>query len=236
LILVCGVITAMSLGVASQAARLAHQESARGPSQAEIAAAASAGVAQRWEQLPLGKIFPASVDYTVGYATGQRTRETATQLGIGAGDSCAEALDVTLMSEARRLGCVAAMRASYDDELGGAVFTVGVVVFPDSGAAREFAAQMPRGGYPATGLQALALPGTAAGLFTAAARQASAIWVTGPYVVLAVAGYADGRPASQAAEPRPLVFGPVMSSIVTAVVKPLAAPEPVRCGNPEWTC
>jgi hypothetical protein len=233
LILVCGVIAAMSLGVASQAARLAHQESARGPSQAEIATAASAGIAQRWERLKLGKIFPAFVDYT----SDQQTRETATQLGIGADASCdKKALEDTLVSVAQRLGCVAAMRASYDDELGGAVFTVGVVVFPDSGAAREFAAQVPRGEYPATGLQALALPGTAAAPFTAAARQASAIQVTGPYVVLAVAGYADGRPASQAAEPRPSVFGPVMSSIVTAVVKPLAAPESVHCGDPEWTC
>lgn len=228
----CGVITAISLGVASKAARLAHQESARGPSQAEIAAAASAGIAQRWERLTLGQIFPASV----GYTSGQRTRERATRLGIGAGDSCDEALDGTLVSVARRLGCVAAMRASYADELGGAVFTVGVVVFPGSGAAREFAAQVPTGKYPATGLQALALPGTAAALFTATARQTSTVQVTGPYVVLAVAGYADGRPASQAAEPRPPVFKPVSSSIVTAVVAPLAAPEPVRCGNPEWTC
>jgi hypothetical protein len=237
LILVCGVITAMSLDVASQAARLAHQESARGPSQAEIAAAASAGIAQRWERLTLGQIFPASVGYTVSYASGQRTRETAKLLGIGAGDSCDEALDVPLANVAQRLGCVAAMRASYADDLGGAVFTVGVVVFPGSGAAREFAARVPGGEYPATGLQVLALPGTAAALFTATARQASAIpQVTGPYVVLAVAGYADGRPASRAAEPRPSVFEPVSSSIVTAVVAPLAAPEPVRCGSPEWTC
>jgi hypothetical protein len=232
LILVCGVIAAMSLGVASQAARLAHQESTRGPSQAEMAAAASAGIAQRWERLTLGQIFPVSV----GYTSGQRTRETATQLGIGAGDSCDEALDDTLVSAAQRLGCVAAMRASYADELGGTVFTVGVVVFPDSGAAREFAAQVPRGEYPATGLQALRLPGTPAARFTAAARQAPAIQVTGPYVVLAVAGYADGRPAGQATEPRPSVFGPVMSSIVAAVVRPLAAPEHVHCGDPEWTC
>jgi hypothetical protein len=235
LILVCGVITAMSLGVAGQAARLAHVESARNPSQAEIAAAASVGVAQRWERLTLGQIFPASVGYTVGYTSGQQTSEKATRLGIGAGDSCDEALDDTLVSAAQHLGCVAAMRASYADELGGAVFTVGVVVFPDSGAALEFAAQVPRGEYPATGLQALALPGTAAALFTPGARQASAIQVTGPYVVLAVAGYADGRPASQATERRPSVFEPV-GSIVTAVVKPLSAPEPVRCGNPEWTC
>jgi hypothetical protein len=231
LLVVCGVITAISLGVAGQAARLAHAESARGPSQAEKAVAARAGIGRRWELLTLGQIFPLSV----GYTSSQHTSETAGRLGISAGDSCDEAIDATLARAAQRFGCVAALRASYADELGGTVVTVGVVVFPNGGAAREFAAQVPRGEYPAAGLHALALPGTAA-LFADGGRQASAVQVTGPYVVLAVAGYADGRPAAQATEPRPLVFGPVMNSIVSAVVKPLAAPEQVRCGDPEWTC
>lgn len=231
MLVVCGVITAISLGVAGQAARLAHAESARGPSPAEKAAAAAAGVGQRWEQLTFGQVFPQSV----GYTSSQHTSETAGRLGISAGDSCDEAIDATLDRAAQRFGCVAALRASYADELGGTVVTVGVVVFPNGGAAREFAAQVPRGEYPAAGLHALALPGTAA-LFADGGRQASAVRVTGPYVVLAVAGYADGRPAAQATEQRPLVFGPVMNSIVSAVVKPLAAPEQVRCGDPEWTC
>jgi hypothetical protein len=232
-LVICGVIAAISLGVAAQAARLAHAESVRGPSKAEFTAAAAAGVAQRWEQLTLGQIFPASV----GYTSAQQTRETAVRLGIGAGDSCDEALDDTLAGAARHLGCVAAIRASYADALGGTVYTVGVVLFPDSSAAHEFAKQVPRGADPATGLHALTLPRTAAALFKDPARQVSAVRVTGPYVVLAVAGYADGRTAGPAAaEPRPSVFGPATSSIVSAVVAPLAAPEPVRCGNPEWTC
>jgi hypothetical protein len=232
LLVVCGVITAISLGVAGQAARLAHAESARGPSSAEKAAAAAAGVGQRWEQLTFGQVFPASV----GYTSSQHTTETAARLGISAGDSCDEAIDATLDRAAQRFGCVASLRASYADKLGGTVVTVGVVVFPNGGAAREFAAQVPRGEYPAAGLHALALPGTAAALFADAGRQASAVQATGPYVVLAVAGYADGRPAAQATEPRRLVFGPVMNNIVSAVVNPLAAPEQVRCGDPEWTC
>ena len=145
------------------------------------------------------------------------------------------ALDATLHGAAQRFGCVAALRASYADALDGTVYTVGVVVFPDGGAARQFAARVPRGGYPATGLHALPLPGTAAALFTDSAVQLSAVQVTGPYVVLAAAGYADGRPASQAAEPRPSVFGP-MGTIMSAVVTPLAAPETVHCGDPEWAC
>jgi len=228
----CGIIAAISLGVAAQAARLAHAESVRGPSKAELATAAAAGLAQRWEQLTLGQIFPPSV----GYTSAQQTRETARRLGIGAGDSCDEALDDTLDSAARQSGCVAAIRASYADELGGTVYTVGVVVFPDSAAAREFATHVPKGGDRPTGLHALTLPRTAAALFTDQARQVSDVRVAGPYVVLAVAGYADGRPAGQATEPRPSVFGPAASSIVSAVMAPLAAPERVRCGTAEWTC
>jgi hypothetical protein len=228
---VCGVIAAVSFGVASQAARLASAESARGPSQAEITAAQATGDAQRWERLTLAQIFPGSVLY----ASAQQTTETASRLGIRVGYSCGAALDITLASTARQLRCVAALRAVYADELGGTVVTVGVVVFPDSGAARAFAARVPRGEYPATGLHALEVPGTAAALSTDKTRQASAIQVTGPYVVLAVAGYADGRPASQATEPRPLAFTDV-SSIVKAVVAPLAEPTPVRCGDPEWSC
>jgi hypothetical protein len=230
--LVCGVIAAISLGVAGQAARLAHAESVRGPSQAEIAAAATAGIAQRWERLSLGTIFP----QYIGYASDQQTRETATLLSISAGDSCDDALDGTADGVADSFGCVAAMRASYADQLGGTVVTVAVVVFPDSNAASGFAAGMPRGEYPATGLHAFALPGTAAALFSDAARQVSAVRVSGPYAVLAVAGYADGRPASQAAEPRPSVFAGPMSSIMAAVVGVLAKPQPVQCGSAEWTC
>jgi hypothetical protein len=224
-------MAAASLGIAVQAARYAHQESVRGPSAAEFAQAGTIAIAQRWERMALGQIFPASVGYTE-----QSSRESATRLGIGVGDSCDQALDVTMRSIAGGLGCVAALRASYQDELGGTVYTVGVVVFPDSADAHGFAAQVPQGEYPATGLNALALPGTAAARFTNEARQTTFVQVTGPYVVLAVSGYADGRAAARAAEPRDPIFGPA-GPIVTAVVAPLAAAQPpVRCADPEFAC
>jgi hypothetical protein len=227
----CGVIAVASLGLSVQAARLAHSEAARAPDQAEVAQARASAIAQRWERMTLGQIFPR----TVGYTSGQATSETATRLAIGPGDSCQAALDATVWSTADRLGCVAALRASYADELGGTVYTVGVVVFPSAAAARGFAGAMPRGGYPATGLHALAVPATPSALFTDLARQATTVAVTGPYVVVAVAGYADGRPASKAAEPRDAVFSPA-SQLVAAAVAPLARPQPVRCGDPEFTC
>jgi len=227
---VCGVVAAASLGIAVQAGRYAHQESARGPSAAEVAQAATTAIAQRWERLPMGQIFPANVSYTQ-----QGSSELATRLGIGAGDSCDQALDVTLSDVAGRLGCVAALRASYADELGGTVYTVGVVVFPDSAAARGFAGEVPRDQIPAAGLKTLELPGTAAALFGDPARQTMTVRPAGPYVVLVVAGYADGRPAGTATEPRDSVFAPARQ-IVAAVAAPLAAPQPVRCADPEFAC
>lgn len=224
-------IATASLGVAVQAARHAGAESTRGPTSAEQAAAAKTAVAQRWARLPASQIFPARI----AYSSDLLTNETATRLGIGPAVGCSRALDVTLQAVARAAGCVAVLRAGYADELGGAVYTVGVVAFPDGAAAHQFAAAVPQGKYPATGLRALALPGTTAALFTDQARQSAAIKVTGPYVVLAVAGYADGRPASAGTEPRRSVFLPT-GQLVTAVVTPLAAPQRVRCGTAEFTC
>lgn len=224
-------IAVASLAVAVQAARHANSESTRGPTAAELAAAAKTALAQRWQWLPPGQIFPPAI----GYSSDQLTTETATRLGFGPALPCGQALDITLQAAARAAGCVGVLRADYADELGGTVYTVGVVAFPDGASAHQFAGAVPQGDYPAAGLRALALPGTAAALFTDPARQSAAVRVTGPYVVLAVAGYADGRPASTAAERRDSAFLPTIT-LVTAVVAPLAVPPRVSCGTPEFTC
>jgi hypothetical protein len=227
----CGMITVASLAVAVQATRHASAELTRGPTRAELAAAAKAALAQRWERMPAGQIFPA----TIRYSSDQLTDEAASRLGIGPALPCGQALDVTLQAAARAAGCAGVLRASYADELGGIVYTLGVLAFPDDAAARQFAAAVPQGKYPATGLRALPLPGTAAGVFTDRARQSAAVQVTGPYVVLGVAGYADGRPASEFTEPRNSAFS-ATGQLVTVVVRPLAVPQRVSCGTPEFTC
>jgi hypothetical protein len=231
LITVCGVIAAVGLGIALQAARYAHSASFRGPSQAEVAQAEATAVGQLWERLPLGQIFPEAVNYL----TPQQTKETATRLGIGAGDSCAAALDSTMQNAARSSGCVAALRASYADELDGTVYTVGVIVFPGNQDALAFYNAVPRSETPGTGLHALQLSGTAAALFTDSGRQTLYSWVTGPYVVLGVSGYADGRPATQSAQPRDTIFQPV-GDIVKAVAGPLGTSPTVHCGDGEFAC
>ena len=229
--IICAMVAIASVGAAVQAARRAHAESVRGPDAAELAAAAKTALAQRWERLPPAKIFPA----TIGYVSDLRTSETATRLGIGPAISCGQALDVTLQGPARAAGCVAVLRAGYADELDGTVYTVGVVAFGDAGAARQFASKVQPRRYPATGLHALALPGTAAALFKDDSRQYAAVKATGPYVVLAVAGYADGRPASVESEPRDSAFMAI-SQLMAVVAAPLDVSQQVRCGTPEFTC
>ena len=227
----CAVAAVIGLAVAVVSAGQAHAQLARKPTPAELSAAAAAGAAQRWERTPAGDIFPASI----GYTSDLNTKETASRVGIAPGDACAAAVDATLASQAQRDGCVAALRADYTDQLRGAVYTLGVLAFGSTADASEFYYKVPLASYPATGLRALAVPGTPDALFGDAARQATDAQLAGPYVVLAVAGYADGRPASSADERRDSVFDPA-AQLVSAIAAPLAKPVTVRCGTPEWAC
>ncbi len=227
----CATVAVVGLGVAVFSAGRAHAMGTVKPTSAELSAAAATGVAQRWERTPAGTIFPASI----GYTTDLSTRETAARIAIDPADNCATAVDPTLRALARRDGCVAAMRADYTDQLLGSVYTIGVLAFPSAARASVFYARIPAGSYPATGLNAFAVPGTPAALFDDDARQASAMRLAGPYVVLAVAGYPDGMPASESDENRNSVFSPV-TQLVSAVAAPLARPVTVRCGSAEWAC
>jgi len=219
------------LAVAVFAGGRAHADQTRQPTPAEMSAAAAAGVAQRWERTPAGTIFPASI----GYTTDLMTNETASRVGINPNDTCASALDGTLRALAAHDGCVAGLRADYADQLRGSIYTLGVLAFPSPARAAGFYKKIPLHAYPAAGLNALAVPGTPAALFTDAARQAAAAQLAGPYVVLAVAGYSDGRLANAADERRASVFDPA-SQLASAVAAPLARPVTVRCGTAAWAC
>jgi len=227
----CATAAVTCLAVAVFAGGRARAEQTRHPTVAELSAAAATGVAQRWERTPAGSIFPESIRYT----TDLMTKEKASRVAINPDDTCASALDGTLRGLAAKDGCVAGLRADYADQLLGSVYTVGVLAFPSAKRAASFYHKVPLSAYPAAGLNALAVAGTPAALFADAARQASAALLAGPYVVLAVAGYSDGRHAKRADERRNSVFGPA-SQLVAAVAAPLAKPVTVRCGGAEWAC
>ena len=227
----CAVVAAVvCLVTAVVAGGKARSELTRPPTAAERAAAAAAAVAGRWQTWPAGRIFPA----TLGYVTSLLTHESARRIGISGADRCPAALDGAAVGLAERDGCRAVLRATYLDQLQGVVYTAGVLAFGSPARAAAFASAFGHEPLPA-GLRAFGPAGTAAARFDDAARQAAVAEHTGPYVLLTVAGYADGRPASATGERRPSVFAPA-SQLARELLGPLSVPVTVNCATREWAC
>ena len=184
-------------------------------------------MARRWRTWPAGRIFPA----TLGYTTMLLNDETARRVGISPHDQCATALDPALAGPARRDGCRAGLRASYVDQLQGVVYTTGVLAFPSPAKARAFDRGLPPARPPVAGLRALAFPGTAAGRFADDSRQMATARQDGPYVLLTVAGYADGRPAAATGEFNTTAFA-AAGQLADAILAPLTRPAVVDCRRP----
>jgi hypothetical protein len=213
------------------AAGRAHAELTRRPTPADLSAAAAVGVASQWAREPAGQIFPA----TLAYHSELLNREFARRAGISPARSCAAGLDAAVATTARHDGCQTVLRASYVDQLGGVVYTIGVLAFPTAGQAAAFLARYQAGQSPVRGLRAAAFPGTAAASFDDAARQSALSRQDGPYAVLTVAGYADGRPAAGPGEQQFNPFDPARQ-LAEDVGTPLGQPVAVTCHRPEWSC
>jgi hypothetical protein len=223
---VCCLVAAVLAGGAAIA------QQTRRPTVAERAAAAATAVARRWRTWPAGRIFPA----TLGYTTTLLNTGTARRVGISPDDQCAAALDPALAGPARRDGCRAGLRASYVDELQGVVYTTGVLAFPSPAKARTFDRRLPSARRPAGGLRALAFPGTAAARFADDARQTVIARQDGPYVLLTVAGYADGRSAAATGQYNKMAFA-AAGQLAHAILAPLNRPAVVDCAaTRQWSC
>jgi hypothetical protein len=166
-------------------------------------------VTRRWQTIPAGQIFPASVPYQLSAGVLQDTvplNLAALRVSIAPQESdCAKAVTSAPAATAlRRNGCEAVLRATYVDATRTFVMTVGVAVLPnataatsaDSGlttprlaVARQASAQ---GRLPA-GVLVVRFRGAGAGRYDYN-RQISASFTAGPYVVMYAAGYSDGRP------------------------------------------
>ncbi len=230
-ILAAIVTAACCLAVAVVAGTAAHAELTSKPTSAELSAAAAQAMADRWRSWPAGRIFPPEL----GYSTSLLTQETARRLGISRSATCAASIDTTLDRLARREGCRAALRATYVDELQGVVYTVGILAFGSPRRAAAFARGLPSGQAGVTSLRAEAFGGTASAAFNDAARQAATVSQQGPYVVLTVAGYADGQSAVATAERRSSVFAPA-AQLAAEIIGPLTAPVQVNCASRAWSC
>lgn len=221
----------LCLAVATVAGAAVHAGLVRSPTRAQRAAAAAEAVADRWRSWPAGRIFPA----TLSYSTSLLTTETASRVAISSEASCPAAVEARVARLALRDECSAGVRATYVDQLQGVLYTVGVLAFPDAQRAAAFAAGLHAAAAGSIPLRALALPGTASALFSAAAVQTGTIRQSGSFVVLTAAGYADGEPAGSGQESRRSVFAPA-GQLAGEIIAPLVRPVTVNCRSPEWTC
>lgn len=225
------------LAAVAVAGKAADSVATRPPTAAERTAAAAAALAIRWRSWPAGKIFPVKL----GYDTDLLTNETATRVAISAQDSCGLAVDASLRGRTAADHCLAGLRATYLDQLQGIVYTIGVLAFPDSRNAASFIASLRSNGARLTGerliaLRALAVAGTASARFDDAARQVGTARKGGPFVILTVAGYADGRTAAATRESRASIFKPA-AQLAADVIGPLTAPVAVDChSSRQWSC
>jgi hypothetical protein len=157
-----------------------------------------------WHSVPVDTLFPRTLQ---GKGAGPGgTHRTWTRLAVAADSTCTDGLDPLLLTTLRSVGCERLVRATYTDATRSAVTTVGLVFTEADAAGMEalrtrFTGQklgsrkdlMPRTYAP---------EGTPAASFGDGQR---ASWTVKPLteipvVVLAVSGFADGRPV---ADPQP---------------------------------
>jgi hypothetical protein len=163
----------------------------------------------RWEQLPAGQIFPASVAYQLPAGALQQVAPldlNAVRVSIAPQQSdCAKAVTSAAAGAVlRRDGCQAVLRATYVDATRSYVMTVGVAVLPTAAAAAEastgiaqaklaVAREADGAGRLAAGVSVVRFHGATAPLYDYS-RQISLSFPAGPYVVMYAVGYSDGRP------------------------------------------
>ncbi|MGH3238647.1 MAG: hypothetical protein ACRDOH_36400, partial [Streptosporangiaceae bacterium] len=166
-------------------------------------------VMRRWQTMPAGRIFPASVSYQLSAGLLQ----DATPLDLDAlrvsiapqVSDCAKAVTSQLAGAVlRRNGCEAVLRATYIDATRSYVMTVGVAVLPTAAAATSAGSGLSRprlavardaaeAGRLPVGVLVVRFSGARARLYDYS-RQIVASFTAGPYVVMYAAGYSDSRP------------------------------------------
>jgi len=166
-------------------------------------------VIRRWQTMPAGHIFPASVSYQLSARVLKDTvplNLDALRVSIAPQESdCAKAVTSAPAAAAlRRNGCKAVLRATYVDATRSFVMTVGVAVLPNAAAATSagsglttprlaVARQASAQGRLPAGVLVVRFHGAGAGRYDYN-RQISASFTAGPYLVMYAAGYSDSRP------------------------------------------
>jgi hypothetical protein len=163
-------------------------------------------IAKRWRTMPKTKLFPARVRYLLNgeeFGVPGTLRLTARRLEIAKQASCASAAGggPDFVSVLAHDGCQTVLRATYTDSTSSLVLTVGIAVLRSQRSAEATAHQLTGGVASGQGapsrqlvLSPVPVPHTPASSFRARQRQVAWVVGSGSYLVLATAGYADGRP------------------------------------------
>jgi hypothetical protein len=193
-----GLVLALGLAaLAGAAVGIAHQLLPRQFTPAQQRSIVAWELQRRWRALPAARVFPESVTYQIPAAVLYATSSLYLQarlIQISPQDTCPAAFSGVATRVLREHGCSAAMRATYVDASGGMVATIAVAVLPGSATAQAVAAALPGSADARPALvRALSIPRTAAAGFRDAQRQLSVTTAAGPYVIMATAGFSDGR-------------------------------------------
>ena len=207
---------------------------------------------RRWRTTPADLLFPLTVRYQLSaFALNSATplSLSARRIGISQQQGCQAGTDPAAAAILQRFGCMSVLRATYADSAGSMLVTVGVAVMPGSPAASSAASDLlaaDKAGQPAghltpssagsdaspPGVRATAFPRTIAARFADGQRQLSWAASYGPYLLMASAGYADGRPSVRVSTDTyaDQEMSSLSHGIVSEVGGPLGAPLPVpRC-------
>jgi hypothetical protein len=153
---------------------------------------------KRWRTWPAGRIFPSVVTYQLpGRAFGGTNGLSlvAHRVGIARQANCGSAAISAVTARAlTRQRCLAVLRATYTDETQSMAVTVGIAVLPSEGAARHSKSSLAGVSDPGPLVRAVHFRRTDTAAFGGKSGQVPWERVTGPYLMLADAGYADGRP------------------------------------------
>jgi len=154
-------------------------------------------IGKRWREWPAGQIFPSAITYSLpsrAFGGGQALSLTAQRVGIAPQATCRDAAERAAAGVLAQHGCLAVLRATYEDTTQTLAVTVGVAVLPATSAAQKSATALGTGGDPRSGVKAVPFRRTTTAHF---GDRSQKLWwdrVAGPYLVLATVGYADGRP------------------------------------------
>ena len=239
--LAAAIVVAGVLGLAAAGFGISQQFMPRHFTDAQKQRIEAWEVGQRWRTTPKNKLFPAKVHYDlVGQQIGVpgSLKLLARRLGIARQAPCARAAGggKTLMTILDRDGCQIVLRATYTDSTSSLVLTVGVAVLHNEEGATSAARLLTGNTATSDGatsnhvlLRPVSVPGTPAAAFGTKQRQLAWVVGSGSYLVMATAGYADGRPAVPVASDSYayLEMTSLARGVAVDIAAPLGVPAPV---------